>query len=240
MSYNVDSESRLGSSYSLAEIAVKSGMMPSLIMKYLPGVTRRFLNKVNVPDQSLSFSRGFSSSWTRTHTGFKYSNILFKTYGNVSGDHQLRNGVQIDKVVDAFELAMCQFPELIEDQVCDISRFSCLLEKVVDHEYMISTCSSKGCKNKFIHESLFIRNKCWVCAEKSQLSNKELAPELIAERAEKSIKRKTKTREKEDKLDRELVVAAAAQEQLDLIVKRQMAAEAESEVKKIQRQRKAG
>lgn len=239
MSHNVDTESRLGESYILAERAAKGGMLPSIIMKYLPGVSRRFLNKIDARDAKLSFSRGFSSSWTRTHVGFKYSNILFKIYGNVTGDHQLRVGVRLDKVIDAFELAVCQFPVLIDEQICDISRFSCLLEKVIDHEYMISTCSTKGCKNRFIHESLHIRNKCWVCAESALLENDSENNAVITnERSSQAAQRRLRSQEKIAKQERELRVATTVLDSMNHF-HRQHTIE-NDEVKSIQGKRAAG
>jgi hypothetical protein len=140
------------------------GMMPKLISEFVPG-TSKLIRIFGASDPKLLFSRGFSNSWTNSFDGFKMSNVLFKIYGAVSDDPSLTRGLNVSYIATAWEVATIQYPELIDRQICDISRFTYLLKKVVSNEYLVCECQSKNCCNKFIIHERAARSFCWACVE---------------------------------------------------------------------------
>lgn len=158
--------------YSLARRLHELGMMPTVISKYVPG-TATLVRTFTDTNPALSFSRGYSKSWVRSHNGFKLSNILFKIYGVVSGDPTLKKGIDIVYLAAAWEVAIFQYPELLRDKICDISRFAYLLQKVASNEYLVFQCGSSNCNNKFIIHESCDRTHCWACSENKLLNTKE-------------------------------------------------------------------
>lgn len=159
--------------YSLARRLHELGMMPTVISKYVPG-TATLVRTFTDVNPELSFSRGYSKTWVRSHNGFKLSNILFKIYGVVSGDPTLKKGIDISYLAAAWEVAIFQYPELLADKICDISRFAYLLQKVSTNEYLVFQCGSSNCNNKFIIHETCDRTHCWACSENKILKSKEI------------------------------------------------------------------
>jgi hypothetical protein len=148
----------------LARRMYNLGMMPKLINDFIPG-TKKLVRSFDNLNPKLYFSRGYSKTWAKSNDGFKMSNILLKIYGIVSGDPSLRKGVDIVYTATAWEVATIQYPELINKKICDISRFTYLLKKVVSNEFLVSVCKTPDCCNKFIVHEDNDRYFCWACAE---------------------------------------------------------------------------
>ncbi|WP_282109297.1 hypothetical protein [Shewanella algicola] len=150
--------------YALARRMHNLGMMPKLIVDLIP-VTSKFVRVFGDSDPKLLFSRGYSKTWTNNNIGFKMSNILFKIYGAVSDDPTLQKGINVNHIATAWEVATIQYPELINEKICDISRFAYLLKKTVSNEYLVSECRTNNCCNKFIAHEDSDRHFCWACAD---------------------------------------------------------------------------
>ncbi|QIR16430.1 hypothetical protein [Shewanella aestuarii] len=146
------------------------GMNPKCINEHLFG-TLKFIRKVRYTDESLSFSRGSNVSWTHSKEGFKYSNILFKMYTAVSGDLNLRREPNVHDIASTWMMAITLYPELITQKICDISRFSYLIRRVIDHTIVIDKCECADCNNGFIRDFNVIRNECWHCEMKKEFES---------------------------------------------------------------------
>ncbi|MCU7962054.1 MULTISPECIES: hypothetical protein [unclassified Shewanella] len=163
--------------YSLARRLHELGLMPTIISKYVPG-TASLVRTFNDANPDVSFSRGYSKTWARSNRGFKLSNILFRMYGLVSGDPTLKKGINICYLASAWEVAVYQYPELLEDKICDISRFAYMLQKVASNEYLVYSCCSSNCNNKFVIHENCERTHCWACEENKLLKSKKASDSL--------------------------------------------------------------
>ncbi|MEH6454690.1 MAG: hypothetical protein V7749_00080 [Cocleimonas sp.] len=166
---------------SLARRMHDLGMMPKLINDFIPG-TKKLVRSFDDLNPRLYFSRGYSKTWAKSNDGFKMSNILFKIYGIVSGDPSLSKGVDIVYTATAWEVATIQYPDLINKKICDISRFTYLLKKVVSNEFLVSVCKTHNCCNRFIVHEDSDRYFCWACAENySSISLNKMGESLSIE-----------------------------------------------------------
>lgn len=152
----------LVNSYTFARRLNSLGMMSKLIVEHIPR-TKALTRNLPVPDERISFSRGYSKTWVKSNKGFKVSNILFKIYGDVSGDPSLKNGLDLVHIATAWEVATVQYPMILRERICDISRFTYLIQKVVSSEFLIYECRSSKCSNKFILHEDCARFHCWAC-----------------------------------------------------------------------------
>jgi hypothetical protein len=148
----------------LARRMYELGMMPKLIADFIPG-TKKLVRSLGEANPDLNFSRGYSKTWAKTSDGFKMSNILFKIYGIVSGDPLLKKGLNIYHVATAWEVAVIQYPHLISRKICDISRFTYLLKKIISNEFLITQCKTNSCNHRYIVHEDSDRYFCWPCSE---------------------------------------------------------------------------
>ncbi|WP_076415053.1 hypothetical protein [Shewanella sp. UCD-KL12] len=144
------------------------GMTPKCIDEFVAGTYNNVRRFKNVNPQ-LQFSRGSSAAWTFKKSGFKFSNILFKLYINVSGDLSLSKEPKVSDIVATWTAAQILYPEIITDQICDITRFSYLIRGIIDHSYIVESCSNKKCKSQFIRHYSFLKKECWCCIEKREV-----------------------------------------------------------------------
>lgn len=140
------------------------GMMPKLISDFVPG-TKKLVRTFGEANPELNFSRGYSKTWAKSNDGFKKSNILFKIYGIVSGDPLLKKGLNIYHIATAWEVAVIQYPQLLSRKICDISRFTYLLKKIICNEFLITQCKTNCCNHRFIVHEDSDRYFCWACTE---------------------------------------------------------------------------
>lgn len=144
------------------------GMTPKCIDEFVSGTYNNVRRFKSVSPQ-LQFSRGSSAAWTFKKSGFKFSNILFKLYINVSGDRGLSKEPTVSDIIATWAAAQILYPEIITEQICDITRFSYLIRGVIDHSYIVESCSNKKCKSQYIRHYSFIKKECWCCIEKREV-----------------------------------------------------------------------
>lgn len=145
------------------------GMTPKCIDEFVSG-TYNNVRRFRSVSPNIKFSRGSSPAWTFKKLGFKFSNILFKLYVNVSGDKRLSKEPSVQDIISTWSAVQIIYPEIIIDQICDITRFSYLIRGIIDHNYFVETCSNKNCKSQFIHHYSYIKKECWCCIEKREFS----------------------------------------------------------------------
>jgi hypothetical protein len=186
------------------------GMMPKLINDFIPG-TKKLVRAFGPQNNEFSFSRGYSRQWVKSSEGFKLSNILFKIYGIVSGDPSLKKGINLIHVATSWELAVVQYPQLLSNKVCDISRFAYLIQKVISNEFLVCDCKSRKCNKKFIMHEDSDNFFCWACAENySSHQLKKLTRSLSADgKLMRETKYAPKYRSDKDSFDSQVYLSAS-------------------------------
>ncbi len=140
------------------------GMTPKCINEFVNG-TYKNVRRFKSVSPEIQFSRGSSVAWTHKKLGFKYSNILFRLYLDVSGDKTLCNEPSVEDIVSTWSAAQIIYPELLTKQICDITRFSYLIRRIIDHTMIIDKCCNSKCSSKFIRDYGFIKKECWSCVD---------------------------------------------------------------------------